>query len=178
MDNDPRAALFRAMAGSGPNFRKLAADRYERACVQFLLNRLAAGRYKLEIIDRARRCSGTSDLRLMYLCDTLPDFPFYLASKVLTKSVKNVGLFEFFKNFKERPLYKAFVEAYRGRPAEFASRSMAVIVKWPYVPDGLVIHDNIYSGVDGVRMVYVQGRREYVIEPLAQFVVTIKHLWQ
>lgn len=168
MAGDPRDAL-RVGLNLGGGFRKLAAESYERQCVEFILTKLGRADLRHQLLARCQENCGRRELRLLELCDALHNFPFFLAARVAPKA-KHVGIFEFFKEFKKRELYRFFREAMEDCPAEFRSRPLAVIVKWPYVPHGLVIHNRNYSGVNGMRLVFVDGRWEYVVEPLAQFV--------
>lgn len=172
---DPREAL-RIGLNLGGGFRKLAAESYERKCVDFLLSKFGLASLRPELLAACQRNCGRRELRLLEFCDELPTFPFFLAARVPPKA-KHIGIFEFFKDFRKREPYRYFQEELGERPAEFGTRHLAVIVKWPYVPDGLVIHNHNYSGVNGTRLVFVNGRHEYVVEPLAQFVAGVARIW-
>lgn len=173
---DPRDAL-RVGLNLGGGFRKLAAESYERQCVELLLNKFGLTGMRQQLLTRCQENCGRRELRLLEFCDAVLGFPFFLAARVPQK-VKRVGIFEFFKDFKKRELYRFFQEAAEDCPAEFRSRSLAVIVKWPYVPKGLVIHERHYSGRNGMRLVFVDGRREYVVEPLEQFLAGVAANWE
>lgn len=173
MTSDPRKLLLGS--GSAPDFEKLTQQRYERECVTFLLNRLGLGDYKPDLLEHSENHSGQRQLQLLSFCGVISDFPFYLAAA--TPKIKAANLYVVFKDFKKTPLYAAYQHTVRDRPREFSSRHAAVIVKWPYVPYGLVVHNYCYSGVDGTRLVYQQGRLEYVIEPLEQFTSYLCKTW-
>lgn len=174
---DPRDILT---SGSGIDFRQLQQKNFESQCVETILRELGRTDIKNELYKRCQSNCGRRELRLLELCDYFEDMPVALAARTISKTERKASenFYLFFKDFEKRKLYKTYQQAWDELAYEFRDRNFGLVVNWPHIPGGIVVHNmEQHLQEDGTRMSYRDQKLVLIIEPLPQFTQLLKASW-
>jgi hypothetical protein len=132
-----------------------------------------------EICDRNKELTGESRLTLPAFHEVVLDFPFRVTSRYVTNLDKHFSINKCFKGkFTAQKPYKVLQEAITEWEEEGgSSEPLALVMNWPYVEHGVVIHSRGDTGYDGFRLLFRSGRELVCIESFDPFLHTLNSLW-
>lgn len=143
---------------------------WEHACVKLLLG----DRYsiKKDIQDHCVSAYDTNRLSFSAFYDVLPNFPIKLCIDVRSKKAREITLAKLFSNVESRFFVEAYTSAVEHVDSSAdAGKPVGVIVKWPYIDGGMLIHDYPTDPTSkGTRITVSADTVSLTIEPFAQFV--------
>lgn len=168
------------VAGLVPDPSMLAACKWEEDTVRLVLDKLQLRRVKDRIYDRQDELTGYRRLTLDALLLVQPDLPFhftayYATQQRLNKEFRLAGCFA--GKLTEQRLIKRYLEYRDERPDEFARMPFAMVVKWPFVPGGVAIHDRGIRNDNGFLLRFRCRGSEIIIEPFAELLNAISARW-
>ena len=149
---------------------------FEEKCVKYLLDAFKLESGKWELLRESHQETGERKLTLEGFCRHYGTFPLHLQS-LAAKVSDNDRL-----HFVLRNLEKALVRRWLARqvfPRQGDDRSLGLIVKWPYISHGLLLHSmtDLTKG-DGTRLTRQRGRVRLYVEPLGQAIAYLRRVWR
>lgn len=161
MKNPGRKHFF----NSTDDYQVEASWRWEEQVVSRLLTVFGLTKAKWPMLKAQEEATGVKRLTMLDFYCRFPDFPVFLVASSIYKVDQNVTVQKLFQRFEKTQLYREFENAADLMPEEFADKPFGVVVRWPYLKNGLVVHDAAVDVVaDGMRMLYHKNRRCIVIE--------------
>jgi hypothetical protein len=177
---DPRDILSLNVQEATINFDKINQVNFEADCVTSVLKSIGRSSLKHHLLKKCEHNCGERKLRFLELCDYFYKMP-YIVARSLRKSERKSSnadsLYKLFTRFEERVLYKEFESHASDIPQEFAGRHLGVVVNWPHIKSGLLIHDYNVQHLDGVHITFTSGDLVLYVEPLSQFVARTSDYW-
>jgi hypothetical protein len=167
-----------------PEERRAAREaEYEEKLVAKLISRYGLSRFKSRLRTTAQKALGTSLLKFSIFSDMFESFPVRLAVARLPNNFKDFNLSLLFSKISTRKIIEHYFALRDELQDDGTDKPLALVMPWPKVPKGLVIHtrelitDELPSDVDKpcVRLVWTlnKRRRKYgarlIVEPFDQF---------
>lgn len=176
----PKSNLPRhPLAGLNDNLRafdQINEVNFEEDCVRYLLTQFDMAEARWELLRKHKLATGENRLTLPDFCLHFNSFPLSLNSLVVDVA-KSDRLSVLYKDFAARPVFKKWKEMRSEQPEELKGLPFGLIVKWPFMPRGLVFHTLGDLGINGVRLHFREGRFQLYVEPLEQVTKWLKQHW-
>lgn len=143
---------------------------WEHECVKLLLG----DRYdiKRDIQAHCNDAYDTNRLSFSAFYDILPNFPIKLCIDVRSKKAREITLAKLFANVESRFFVDAYTSAVEWVDSSIdAGKPAGVIIKWPYIDGGMLVHDYPTDPTSkGTRVIVSADTVSLTIEPFTQFV--------
>ena len=158
-----------------PQDIQVQADwRWEYKIVSHLLTSLDLASARYQLLGMQEESTGQSRLTLNCFHCLFPAFPVYLVSQALYKVDQDVKVARLFTRFDKTRLYKAWEDNIERVPERFEDYSYGLVVQWPYVKNGFILHDATVDLHDrGMRLVFCQEDRRLVLESFDAFLANL-----
>ena len=183
-------AIEKALRNDSPeNFDAINQGRFEEEVVKFLLRRFDIQAWKPDLLNLCLAEQGVRRLRLNYFERIFDDFPIVLAVKHIRKLAGKVNTRLLFSNFENLPFVAAWDAHYANVAAEAKTnrKAVGIVIKWPYLQGGLVVHNaELQQDRGGTRLQWVLERpsstrdnpkvkRRLVVEDMTTFCNSIRY---
>ncbi len=148
---------------------------YEEKCVKYLLDAFKLESGKWDLLGESYQETGERKLTLERFCRHYGNFPLHLQS--LAAKISDSDRLHFVLGKFDKILARKWL-ARQVEARETDDRPLGLIVKWPFVPHGLLLHQHgTLTHGDGTRLVWQSGRVWLYAEPLGQFVAQLRKVW-
>lgn len=169
---------------------------YEEKLVGHLLTYYGLAAYKSMLRQKGQREFGATNLRLSVFLDMFGTYPAILTVAKIRGLARNCTIDKLFNNMPTRKLIEQYLllrnescsaeTGYYDETSPYYTGPFAMVVPWPYIPKGMVVHDKAVpidecpSGLKKpcVRLIWTLSKKyqkhgKYlVIEPLDQFLAS------
>lgn len=149
---------------------------FEEEIVKQLLTAYGIQNVKFELLRRAEADIGRKVLNLIGFCSYFDDFPVALQS-LADKFTLSDKLHFLLQDFENRAPVQKFLEMRRELPDELRGRPFALVLKWPYMPRGLVVHTLGDTDIPGSRITFRKKGLQIGAEPFPQFLKWLQMTW-
>lgn len=154
----------------GANLELDANVRWEEQVVSRLLTVLGLTKLRPQLRQAEAERTGVARLTLVQFFEFVPQFPVFLISSAMYKIAEDATIQRLFQRFEKTRLYQTFDNSVDLLPPEREDAPYGLVVRWPYLKNGLIIHDaSVDMYADGFRMFYYQNRRGLTLEPFDSF---------
>lgn len=165
-----------AVADIVRRFEARAEGVFEEDSIKYLLNEYEASNVKWRLIKEHEQRTGNKQLTWYTFCDYFESFPLVIQT-LTTKVSKSDRLHELFRKFDKFVITDKWFELRDELPQELRSRPFGLLVKWPFIPRGMLFHSLGDTGGPGLRLCWRHKKTELVGEPFPQFVRWLKQTW-
>ena len=180
MENEHPLSGFRADI---EQLRGEQTNAYEEKIVGYLLSRFKLTKHKVTLLHKQRELTGSARLTLGQFDNEFPDFPTYLAVAKIPYIAKDGKVDKLFNRFPSRKMVSRYEELVESIPEEYDGQ-FGLIMPWPYVSRGVILHNDQVSVPDhpGIRIVWTRKGKArkfapyMILEPLPQYLDTLR--WQ
>jgi len=146
-------------------------ERFEEKCVRYVLGEFGMAGHRHKLADRQFRLNGHKGLSFFQFSEEFGDFPVYLAATKIPYIVKDCTIENLFNRFRTRRFVKRYEELADTIPEEHQHKPFGMIVAWPKLNRGLILHDAVVNMNDnGFRMFWKHGKKSLCIEPFKKFI--------
>ena len=156
--------------------------RFEERTVKYILKRFGLEHHKFELLRAYQKCTGETALTLKGFREYFDTFPVVFSSGALPSVIRTCSLPSVFKQFRQTPMFTAFVNAYRKDPELPYATPFGFVFKIPYLPRGelgLVVHNRVIDiTVPSTRVLWNDDEgRQLVVEPMSTLLDSIAKDW-
>jgi hypothetical protein len=158
------------------DFDELHLRKFEAEMVTSVLKKFKMNSSKFKLLAHQKQATGSGHLTFSAMRKEFPDMPYYFRTALIRNLKKNAQPHNLFNSFSDRKFMAAWDEALEDVPDDFRTRSMVLVLKWPYVKGGVAMHVTGLREKNGMCITYRHKRLLYCLEPLKQF---LKHMdWE
>ena len=145
-------------------------ERFEDRCVRYVLGHYGLASYRKKLIARQRELNGNRNLSFYQFMEEFGDFPVYLAASKIRNITQDCTIENLFNRFRTRQFVKRYEELAETIPDEHQAKPFGLIVAWPKLNRGLILHDTVADiQNNGFRMFWRHGRKTLCIESFKKF---------
>ncbi len=150
-----------------------AASRFEDETCNYLLARFEMPQVKWEMLREHEAATGEKRLLLApFCCQFFPDFPYYLASRVIKKA-SEISLATLLLKFEKTPLLDAY-DLLSTESFDASTRPVGLIFRCRGFAHGLILHNGMTSQAPGARLEWSHPDGSLLtLEPFSQFVTRL-----
>jgi hypothetical protein len=151
--------------------KKRNDDSWEHRVVSRLLTFFSSAWRKRELIEYSEERYGEPRLTLEAFHTVFPELPFYLVAHALYKVEEDVSVARLMTKFEKTRLAKVYDEFVDYIPDDIGdSKAYGLVIKWPYVKNGFILHDmGISAHGTGTRLLVCSETRVLVLESFDSF---------
>jgi hypothetical protein len=157
-------------------FADMKDQAFEEEIVKRLLTEYEIPKLKYELLRRNEADIGRKVLTLLGFCRYFSNFPVTLQS-LADKFSMSDKLHYLLQNFEERAPVQKFLDMRNELPDELRGRPFALVLKWPYMPKGLVVHTLGDTDMPGSRITFRRKGLQIGAEPFPQFLAWLRTRW-
>jgi hypothetical protein len=153
----------------GPlSFADYREERFESDTVKQLLRWCGLAKLRFEMLSQQEELTGRRQLTLVGFQQRFPDFPLVLRVGSVSRLEHDFSIRRLMSQPLDTKLFKSWLNSRQEALPEKATQHFGLVVHWPWLKSGMVLHDALPGERDGMRLTLQQGSYTYTLEPLEQ----------